>query len=227
MLNVNKEEWMQQYLNLLIIQYYNKPKAREEIYRKIERYYDIYKSIIDFYSAYDVDSAVGLQLDHIGRIVGVARNIAESEPNTFFGYNNAPYTTGYSDAPYRTINDRLYSSRQLNDTEYRYIIKAKIAFNNVSCFLYNSEDRLSLQDAYSIIFNNRVAVIDTQLMSIDILLSNDVSYREILLVQKTGLLPRPAGVRIRNIMRITDNSFFQNQSIPYQSNPYVEVLSFS
>ena len=66
------------YADLLIIQYRNKPKARATIKLGV----DLYLTdglVFDLQNVLDIDTAVGVQLDLIGKILGCNRNI--------FGFN--------------------------------------------------------------------------------------------------------------------------------------------
>src|SRR5690554_1887946 len=62
------------YRDLLVIQYWSKPKARAEI----ELYAGVMERIkdaaADFVAAYDLDTAVGAQLTVVGKIVGLLRS---------------------------------------------------------------------------------------------------------------------------------------------------------
>ena len=64
----------QSYVDLLIKQYWEKPNAVAEIEAQAatwEKIRDIYN---DFHTEFDLDTAVGVQLDILGKIVGLPRN---------------------------------------------------------------------------------------------------------------------------------------------------------
>lgn len=93
------DEIAEYYANLLIIQYNQKPKARAEI-KAIVTPLLMDQLPIAVRDAYNVDTAVGVQLDVLGEIVGISRNI-------------------------KTFTSTLV----LNDTDYRLLIKVKIIKN--------------------------------------------------------------------------------------------------
>jgi hypothetical protein len=97
---VTTSELKKYYADLLVIQYINKPKARATIESLVG------KAIIDLLpidavNAYNIETAIGKQLDILGKYIGQSRN----------GYDfSGPVT--------------------LSDTDYRQILKLKIIQNN-------------------------------------------------------------------------------------------------
>jgi hypothetical protein len=76
-------EFIAEYLKLIIMQYAGLPKAVADITVKVSSYSKIYSVINDFLTEIDVDTAIGEQLNLIGRIVGV-RNAALTEAQLRF-----------------------------------------------------------------------------------------------------------------------------------------------
>lgn len=85
----------------------------------------------------DIDSAQGAQLDIIGDIVGQRRVLAEADLYPFFGFEGSlaansfgtfyrPNIGGY----WYSYGSRVGADVELNDDQYRQIIKAKIIKNN-------------------------------------------------------------------------------------------------
>ena len=67
---------LEYYANLLILQYRNKPKAREDI-KHLVNLYLADGLVFQFQDLLDVDKAVGSWLDLIGKIVGAPRNVPD------------------------------------------------------------------------------------------------------------------------------------------------------
>jgi len=63
-----------QYINLLIIQYYNKPNARAEIANFSSQFESIKSAADALLEEFDIDVATGATLDKIGKIVGIKRS---------------------------------------------------------------------------------------------------------------------------------------------------------
>lgn len=110
---MTKEEIVDYYVNLLIMQYRDKPTARGFIKALAEM------SILDMLAvkvmnAYDIDSASGVQLDVLGKYAGVSR-------------------VGYT-------FDRQVT---LNDQDFLTLIKLKIIMNNSEATLYEVQKMIN------------------------------------------------------------------------------------
>ena len=110
---MTKEEIIDYYANLLIIQYRDKPSARDFIKALAEM------SILDMLAnkvmnAYDIDSASGVQLDVLGKYAGVSR-------------------VGYT-------FDRQVT---LNDQDFLTLIKLKIVMNSSEATLHEVQKMIN------------------------------------------------------------------------------------
>ncbi|MND91709.1 hypothetical protein D3C80_838450 [compost metagenome] len=147
-----------------------------------------------------IDTAVGVQLDVIGEIVGLPRGLVTSEVFTYFGFQNAGQADTFSSmtdptvgSPWYSLNAPLGISREPSDDEYRIMIKAKIIKNRT---LATPEDVIS---AYQFLFGASQVIIDEQgpaevRIGIGKILNN-VERGLLFDLGGTGsLLPKPAGV---------------------------------
>lgn len=91
------------YLNLFSSEYRNSPKLNALAYALLKKYDDISLCQVQMDMAFDVDIAVGVQLDAVGLIVGVTRNL-----------------------PFQPTGGL---SPTLNDADFRIYVKAKAAQN--------------------------------------------------------------------------------------------------
>lgn len=124
------------YANLLILQYRNKPRAR----KTIEAGVDIYLGdgvVLQLADILDIDTAVGAQLDIIGKILGCPRNVAGiNNQRKFFSFHVDANSLGFSTVgnPSKGIaknrSNSVLASYTLEDEEYRQLLKFK-AFINV------------------------------------------------------------------------------------------------
>ncbi|WP_051925692.1 DUF2612 domain-containing protein [Brevibacillus borstelensis] len=89
------------YVNLVTSQHYNKPKFMSWLTAVLEKVDDVMK--VNIPSAFDVNKAVGVQLDTVGELVGRSRYL-----------------------PFQLADG---SSPVLDDANYRIALKAKIAQN--------------------------------------------------------------------------------------------------
>lgn len=94
---------IQYYLALLTSEYRNSPKLNAFLQNMLQKFQDICQAQVSLDTAFDVDSAVGAQLDAIGVIVGVNRTV--------------PFQPSDSVSPI------------LNDATYRILLKATAGIN--------------------------------------------------------------------------------------------------
>lgn len=123
------------YADLLIIQYRNKPKARATI-KLGTNLYLADELLFDLSNVLDIDSAVGPQLDLIGKILGVGREIAGLTLNKDYFTFEKTIAYGYSDAQalsqgyWKKYNNSIGSIYMLDDTNYRALLKFKALYNS-------------------------------------------------------------------------------------------------
>jgi len=94
---------------------------------------DVFRQLLQNRS---IDTAVGEQLDVIGRIVGQEREIVNAEAFPFFGYEGAESAQSYGDLNsdrvggyYWDATKPISGNVRLSDDQYRIFIKAKIMKN--------------------------------------------------------------------------------------------------
>lgn len=150
------------YADLLILQYRNKPKARATV----ELGVDLYLAdglLLQFENILDIDTAVGAQLDIIGKILGCPRAVPGINIQTkFFTFHVDEDSLGFStvgNPSYGVVKTRFNSSLatyDMLDDEYRQLLKLK-AFVNVW-----RGDMASMDEALYKIFGNNVNLKNNQ-----------------------------------------------------------------
>lgn len=206
-------EFVQAYLTLLIKQYYDKPKARAEITAMVSEWENVYTFVNQFGAEFDLDNATGDRLDKIGKIVGIPREI----PNTLSKYRfafegdstGAGFGTLFSDnfgAPFLTLFEEPLTAYQLDDFDYRFFIRAKVAVNQASAYMV-SDEYVSLQDVIEFIFNGDGYVTDNLDMSLTLYVPYAITDDRFNLIRKLGLLPKPQAVRYSTFIRGEVDSF--------------------
>lgn len=137
------------YSNLLIIQYNGKPRAKETI-KMIANFILANLLIFQIRDGFDWKTAVGAQLDIIGKWVGISRSYNQNNTwdKTYLSYPAyGTFTTAESDTQrggycdYSTFNDDdggmltykdlQNNSQELEDEDYRTIIGLKIIKNSI------------------------------------------------------------------------------------------------
>lgn len=130
-----KEDVKNYYADLLILQYHSKPKARETIKLGV----DIYMGdglVFQLQDILDIDTAVGAQLDIIGKILDCPR-IGQSVYTDlkYFQFHIDENSYGFStigdptNAVFKNIKNYQQSEYALPDEDYRFLLKFKAAVN--------------------------------------------------------------------------------------------------
>lgn len=197
------EAYIAEYLLLLIKQYYDKPNARAEIEAMLQEWALIYELYKSFPPAFDVDIATGDRLDKIGKIVGINRSIPNILPKNRFTFEDDPTGAGFGSlfneafgAPFISLFEEPLTDLQLDDFDFRFFIKAKIAVNQGSAYLV-SDEYTSIQDVIELLFNGDGYVLDNYDMTLTLYVPYGIPKDRFNLIQKLNLLPKPQGVRYR------------------------------
>lgn len=209
------DDLIEYYQNLLIKQYWEKPNAFAEAGVIASGYGKVYDLLTDIVDGFDLDNAVGNQLDIIGRIVGAPRIVPFVLAKQAFGFDNNVNSVGFASkfnatrpgAPFQSKFAPLYTSQQLDDFDYRFFIRAKIAVNIVGAVMV-SDERLSIQDAINTAFNGRAYVLDNQDMSLTLYISSEIDIERLRLINNLGLLPKPQAVRYKLVVQASPETTF-------------------
>lgn len=116
------------YLNLITSEYRLQPNFIATLTLWMDFYVYIQGILNSMIPLFDVDLAIGQQLDVIGQWVGVSRNVAIPIPGVYFSWDG-DYTVGWDYGTWQP--DNLPTSvTVLPDDAYRTLIRAKIAANH-------------------------------------------------------------------------------------------------
>lgn len=197
------------YANLLIIQYFNRANARATV-KAFAGEVIADQVIAAVRDAFDLDTAVGAQLDILGAYRGVTRFVFNFDlgkdffnwplygtvsPGTFFGF--ALYSMGDADISWYFFRyqDGSAISYTMNDQEFRSVIKFRAQCD--SSFLSVKE----IDEILFAVFGTEVTLIDHLDMTMtynDPL--TDPNINLFTLLSESGSLPHPAGV----LMNVTN-----------------------
>jgi hypothetical protein len=196
------------YKDLLLYQYLNQPKARATIGELVKL------ALTDFVAfsvrnAFDIETAVGVQLDQLGEYIGLSRRVFIDVSRPYFQFVDyaAPVTcigmTDYTD-PSTNLDSVFYryifaqnSFYDLTDDEYRFMLKFKIVLNSCDATAYSISTLL-----YNF-FGTDISFFDGEDMTISYAIPETVSYFVTLAID-LGLLPKPMGVRLVGVFQVTD-----------------------
>jgi hypothetical protein len=204
-----------EYLKLLILQYYDKPKASAEIKAIAQEFEDNVDGLVSFDSSFDIDTAVGNQLDILGKILGISRTIPFVVPKNFFGFNDNSNSYGFADKfddsimayPFADKFESLYSDLELNDNDYRFFLKAKVAKNTVYSSM-SRDDNNSILDVVNYLFDGKAFVVDNKDMTLTLFVDDSFDYNKVTYINQLDLLPKPQGVRYEIVIVYDDAGTF-------------------
>ncbi len=149
-----------------------------------------------------IDTAVGEQLDVIGRIVGQDRVLLGADAIKYFGFNGSSLSSTFGSSTNSSLGGYWYSYGKplggnvlLNDTQYRLFIKAKIKKNTTDATAN------SVMNFLTFVFGVRCTLVESAGAKATILVSRKLSDFERSLVEMQDssgsyFLPRPMGVQL-------------------------------
>ena len=186
------------YAGLLRVDYRNYARAAAtiKIYAK-QAIADMLE--VDVQNGFDVDTAVGAQLDILGKYVGIPRNIGDPTPRPYYQFSDSDGTirvNGFQDAtnPAQNAAAIWYSAlflgaenTSLTDAAYVLMIKLKIILNA------NDGTLASIQQFLHDFLPGLVALVDNKDMTLTYTLSNRTPVSTAVL---EAYLPKPMGVGV-------------------------------
>lgn len=210
---------LEYYANLLIIQYRNKPKARQQIKDIVSVLFPVNEAtgnllILDVRDCYNLDTAIGVQLDIVGKYAGIDRFYSGQALDgisafALVGYNQTPTPSQLGFATYSTnpttqhtlsYKDLLSLNNQLDDDDYRVLIKLKIVQNNIN------NSRKQIDDDLFKFFGNSIYASSRGNMKMTYFIPSTLTALIKVAIQK-GVLPRPLGVRLDYLIPVRKNYF--------------------
>lgn len=193
------------YADLLILQYRNKPKARETI--KIGA--DIYLGdgvIFQLQDILDIDKAEGAQLDIIGKILDCPRVVQGIYNDMiFFQFYDGEDSVGFSTVGkpqggnFRTIQNYNQSEYSLPDNDYRFLLKFKSAVN-----VMRGSER-GIDDALWNVFQGDVLLKNNHNLTITYIVSAERTLAA-LAAKQLGYYRAPEGVGANYVLRVPSPS---------------------
>lgn len=190
---------MSKYTDRITNYHATKPKFFDHVDLSTRPFIDIARSMSGFISAFDIDTAVGVQLDILGLWIGCSRIVSQPISGVYFCWDTdgLGYDQGVWQGPYDP--DSGYTS--LSDDTYRIVLKTKIAINNWD----GRNDSLPpILDAATAGSGLKMQIVDNQDMTISVWVFpeadiSDVSLELIAAIKQGYLTVKAAGVRAGDI----------------------------
>jgi hypothetical protein len=201
----DREAVKEYYANLLILQYRNKPKAR----KTIKLWADIFLAdglVFQLPDILDIDKAAGASLNIIGKILNCPRIVQGLViDRKFFQFHQDENSIGFSrvglpkHGSFKTIANSNLSEYELDDTNYRMLLKFKALANVLRGSIADMDNAL-----YSV-FGENVIMQTNQ----DLTVNYVVRTNNILAVQAANLLgyfKAPIGIKSEYIIAVPERA---------------------
>lgn len=189
------------YTSLITSQHADKPKFVAMVGAMANGIGAITDVVATLPANFDIDNALGKQLDTVGLWVGQSRVINGVLTVGYFGFsdNVAAFIFGEEGNP--SIGGRFYEEGEaftgtsvLADPEYRAVLKAKIIRNH-----YDGSVE-EIERALQYIFGVPAHIVDEGQLSFDVVIEGPLYLIGQSLLTNFDLLPRPMNVSIGNII---------------------------
>lgn len=181
------------YTSLITSEHKDKPKFSAMVQAVTGAVDSVTDALLGMPQDFDIDTAVGAQLDIVGLWVGISRKIA-TPLLVFFSFDTDGL--GFDEGNIKGPYDPDTGLVSLDDDTYRVILKARIGANNWDGTLP------SLIDIYALVFagtGSVVFVVDNQDMSIDFYVAGIAPSALMTALLKDGYFPlKPSGVKINS-----------------------------
>lgn len=189
------------YTTLITSEHADKPKFVAIVQTVAGAICDVTSLIQSMPQTFDLDVAVGAQLDILGQWIGQPRSVGGVLTLGYFGFSDNVAAANFGEENNAAIGGRFYeedepftSTAVLADPEYRTVLRAKILRNH---YQGTTEE---IVEALHLIFNAPAHVDDQGTMSISVVINAPISPIGQSLLTNFDLLPRPAGVAIGQIV---------------------------
>lgn len=181
-----------EYLALITSEHSQKPKFNATLSAALDPLASLQGVLTNFKTYFDLDTAIGIQLDTIGIWVGVTRQVTIPLVDVYFSWD-VSINTGWDSGSWQGQFDPTNGLVTLPDDDYRILLRAKIVQNNWDG---------SIPGAYSVwetVFGTSTIILiqDNQDMSMTIgIVGAPLSAISKALLTGGLIQPKPAGVRI-------------------------------
>lgn len=182
------------YTTLITSEHADKPNFVATVALTAGAFGGISDTLLQMSQIFNVDTAVGDQLDKIGEWVGVSRIQNAPITDVFFSFDIAGL--GWDEGSWRSPFDPTTGIISLDDRTYRAFIKATIALNYWDGTVGQAQE---IGMSYLTDFGLIAVVLDNMDMSMDVLIIGSGVSQVLKSLFQQGLFPpKAAGVRINN-----------------------------
>ena len=117
------------YLQLIPSWNSDKPRFVSTLAALLQPMVDAQAMLAKLTADFDIDTAVGVQLDMVGQWVGRSRWVWMPIEGVFFSFNLPEQHVGFNEGVWARPYDSLYGQVAMDDDDYRAVLKFKIVLN--------------------------------------------------------------------------------------------------
>jgi len=184
------------YLNLITSEHRGKEKFEATVVAGVSPFSKLQVIMQGLPADFDIDQAVGVQLDAVGIWVGFSRAVSVPLTGVYFSFDTTAQE-GWDSGRWKDEFDPENGPIFLTDDEYRLAIKAKILKNSWDGTIPGALQifgQVFGQDAF-------ILIQDGQDMTMSILIAGiELSAVEKQILINDSLLPKPEGVRLAEVL---------------------------
>ena len=159
-------------------------------------------------------TATGIWLDYIGSKLIFPRPRLKSDEFDVFGFDG--HGVGFDQAPFW---DGLSTSVPVSDKTYRIFLIARGGQLLTDCSIPSMDSSLTAAFGAG-------SYIDKGDMSLSVVIDSDLDDAMITLIRTTGLLTKPAGVRLDNLFVHDGDVFgFDGHGVGFDQAPFVKLIT--
>lgn len=116
-----------EYLGLITREHASKPRFMAYNTMLLQPVLDFQAFCESVTPAFDIDTAVGIQLDTLGKWIGMGRAVPVPITGVYFTFDTGP---GFDKGIFRGQYDPTTTMESLPDEQYRRVLKARIEYNH-------------------------------------------------------------------------------------------------
>lgn len=182
-----------QYTNLITTEHATKPNFVATVALLVQPFVDLQNQLLLFQLLFDLDHAVGQQLDFIGQWIGPTRQIPIPLTNVFFTWGTAGL--GWGQGVWLAPGQSTSGLTILDDNSYRMLLRGTIVQNNWDGTVPGMYNILNIVFAGAPF---QILIQDNQDMSMTVIILSGTMIDAVSMALLTNgfIIPRPAGVHI-------------------------------
>jgi hypothetical protein len=119
---------LEEYLRRITAEHNQRPRFMATVELSVQPYVDGVNAALELIGLFDLDTAVGEQLDMLGQWVGITRFVS-IDTEVWFSFDAKPAHIGFDQGKWSNPYETARETVRLDDFHYRILLRARIASN--------------------------------------------------------------------------------------------------